>query len=169
MRIRLLSSPLQSPRTRVRAWVAALLLLVVCASGTSGPWGARAEMRLVGFGSSSGHDDARSGQKASAAVAFSIAGDVAGLYPGKTLPLVLFVTNRQASAITVTSITTTVGNSSSVCTAKYLKVTHFGGHLHVGPKKTAKTSVKVTLLHSAPNGCQGAVFPFSYAGQASAP
>jgi len=127
-------------------------------------------MRLVGFGRSSGHDKTYSGQNVSAAAAaFSIAGNVAGLYPGKTLPLVLSVTNSQASAITVTSITTTVGNASSVCTAKYLKVTHFGGHLHVGPKKTAKTTVKVTLLHVAPNGCQDAVFPFTYSGQASAP
>jgi hypothetical protein len=126
-------------------------------------------MSLVGFGSSSGHDDAGHGQNASAAAAFSITGNVAGLYPGKTLPLVLSVTNSQASAITVTSITTTIGNAGSVCTAKYLKVTHFGGHLHVGTKKTATVTVKVTLLHSAPNRCEDAVFPFTYSGLASAP
>jgi hypothetical protein len=168
MRIRLLSSPLQSPRARACAWVVALLLLVVCVSGTSGLLGGHSDMSLVGFGTSSGHD-ARSGQNASAAAAFSIAGNVAGLYPGRTLPLVLSVTNSQASAITVTSILTTVGNASSVCTAKYVKVTHFAGHLHLGPKKTAKTTVKVTLLHSAPNRCQDAVFAFTYSGQASAP
>jgi hypothetical protein len=82
---------------------------------------------------------------------------------------VLSVTNPLASAITVTTITTTVGNASSVCTAKFLKVTSFAGHLSVGPKKTVKTTVKVTLLHVAPNACQKAVWRFTYHGQATAP
>ena len=167
MRIRPMSSTLHRPRARMCAWTEAFLLLVVCASAASGPGAVRTEVQLVGFGSSFGPANVRPVPSRSGVDSFSITGNVVGLFPGKTLPLVLSVSNRRSFAITVTSITTTVGNPSSRCTAKYLKVTTFAGHLRVRAKKTAKTTVKVTLSHAAPNACQKAVFHFTYHGRAT--
>jgi hypothetical protein len=99
---------------------------------------------------------------------FSITGSVAGLFPGKRLPLVLTVTNPEKVTITVTSISTTVGKASRGCLAANLKVTKFSGHLVVAAGKKAKATVEVTMAHSAPNACQGTHFPFHFSGLASA-
>jgi hypothetical protein len=131
---------------------------------------------LVGHGSSPEHAQPASGAVPSvpdagnrgAASSFSIAGSVTGLFPGKTFPLVLTVTNPQTVTITVTSITTTVSNASSACVAKNVKVSSFSGNLVVAAKKTHKVTVHVTMIHSAPNSCMGAQFPFQYTGLATA-
>jgi hypothetical protein len=169
MRIRPLSPRLHYPRTRLSAWIAASVLLVACASGALALGGASTDMRLVGFGTAAPYGQSSVPARVSVVYAFTISGKVAGLYPGKTLPLVLVVKNLRPFEITVESITTTVGKARPACTAKNLKVTTFVGHLRVQPKKSAKTTVKVTLLHAAPNGCEKAVFPFTYHGQATAP
>jgi len=168
MRIRPYS--LTQPRRRGHplAWLAAVVLVAVCASGSSGSAGAPVEMRLAGHGSSSAPGSTRLDHPATAA-SFTISGSVGDLYPGKTRSLVLSVTNTETSSITVTSITTTVGNPTSACLAKYVKVTSFTGQLAVAAHKTAKVKVKATLLHSAPDACQAAVFPFTYSGQGTMP
>jgi hypothetical protein len=48
-------------------------------------------------------------------------------------------------------------------------VSSFSGHLVVAAKKKAKATVQVTMVHTAPNGCQGAVFPFHYTGTGTIP
>jgi len=48
---------------------------------------------------------------------FSITGKVSGLFPGKTLPLVLTLHNPNKLTITVTTVTTKVENASSTCVA----------------------------------------------------
>lgn len=95
---------------------------------------------------------------------FHIAGGLGGLFPGTASPLVLSVYNPNKVAITVTSITTTVGDASTGCPATYLSVASFGGSLAVGPKQTATVAVPAQLSHSAPDACQGAVFPLRYSG-----
>jgi hypothetical protein len=99
---------------------------------------------------------------------FSITGSVGGLFPGKTFALTLTVANPHTVAITVTSITTTVGAASLHCGANRITVTAFAGHLVVHAGKKAKAVVHVTLAHTAPNTCQGAHFPFHYRGLATA-
>jgi hypothetical protein len=97
---------------------------------------------------------------------FSIGGGVTGLYPGRVLPLVLTVTNTKHVAITVTSISTVVSSASSQCGAINVQVTSFSGHLHVKAKGKATTTVEVSMAHSAPDACQGSLFPFQYLGVA---
>jgi hypothetical protein len=98
--------------------------------------------------------------------AFRIGGSVAGLYPGLTTGLVLTVVNPQHYAIVVTSITTKVGMPKAGCDASNLTVSAFSGHLKVGARRAAQLSVPVTLIHAAPDACQGAVFPLKYSGLA---
>jgi hypothetical protein len=130
---------------------------------------------LVGYGTSSQgtqpapaatHTAAGAGSPLQS-IPFTISGKVSGLYPGKTLSLVLKITNPNTVSITVTSITTTVSNASSTCVAANAKVTSFSGHLVVGAGKSATTTVHATMVHSAPNACQGVVFPLHYSGVAT--
>jgi hypothetical protein len=122
--------------------------------------------QLVGYGSSSADRMVAlgTGVPALAAGSFSIAGSVGGLFPGRTLPLVLTVTNPLKVAITVTSISAAVSDASSACSAGNIKVTLFAGQLVVKAGMTAQATVEVTMLHAAPNACQGARFPFRYTG-----
>ena len=154
--------------------------LATCALGAAGSAGPLQGGLLVGYGSNiataqpvPGAAHAAPGTRhrrrhnAAATGSFSISGKVTGLYPGKTLSLVLSVKNPQTFSITVTSITTAVSNASSTCLAANVTVTAFSGSLVVGAGKTGKVTVKATMAHSAPNACQGAFFPFHYTGTAS--
>jgi hypothetical protein len=96
---------------------------------------------------------------------FTISGSIGGLWPGKAARLVLAVHNPQPYAIAVTSISTTVESPGVPCAASALSVRAFAGMLHVGAKATAHVSVPITLAHSAPDACEGAVFPLRYNGR----
>jgi hypothetical protein len=98
--------------------------------------------------------------------AFRIGGSVGGLYPGLAARLVLTVVNPQRYAIVVKSITTGVGTPKAGCGASNLTVGAFSGRLPVSARSSAEVSVRVTLVHSAPDACQGAVFPLQYSGLA---
>jgi hypothetical protein len=100
---------------------------------------------------------------------FGIAGSVKGLYPGLTKPLRLTLTNPQHFAIVVTSVTVAVGNASQGCKAANIAVTHFSGRRRVAAKGSARVKLEITLVHKAPDACQGAVFPLRYRGRAVKP
>jgi hypothetical protein len=78
--------------------------------------------------------------------------------------LVLTVFNQSKVGITVTSITTTVGNASAACPAADFYVTRFTGSLAIPAFHAASVTVVATMSHSAPDACQGAVFPLYYSG-----
>lgn len=100
---------------------------------------------------------------------FEISGGVTGLFPGATRPVELTLTNRESLPITVVSVTTTVGNASARCSAAYVSVSAFSGHLTVAGDSSANLTVSASMAHSAPDSCQAAVFPFRYAGEATSP
>ncbi|HEV2360643.1 MAG TPA: hypothetical protein VGS21_02965 [Acidimicrobiales bacterium] len=137
--------------------------LLVCALGpvadATGPSGTI----LSGYGSSV----PSSGQAITPG--FTISGSVAGLWPGVALWLHLTVTNPQTVAITVTSLTTTVGNASLFCKASNVKVSAYTGSFVVQPGKKVTVAVFAHMFHSTPNQCQGKTFPFTYTGLATAP
>jgi hypothetical protein len=152
-----------------------VLVLAVCASGSLGPNGAPPEYLLVGNGGAAptgvtpGPGSPGPGVVLAATRSqFSIAGSVTGLYPGVTLPLVLVVTNSKPFTISVQTISTTVGSPSIACPGINLHVTSFSGQLPVAPGSTTTTVVEVSMDPSAPDACQGALFPLSYLGFASA-
>jgi hypothetical protein len=130
---------------------AALIVAVLAPDATAAP--------LIGAGTS--------GAPGTRAHSFSIAGTVGGLFPGNTSALKLKVSNPQTVAIEVTSLTTTVGDAAIGCAAANVTVSAFSGHLVVPAGKARKATVFVTLVHSAPDACQGAQFPFTYHGLAT--
>jgi len=100
---------------------------------------------------------------------FTITGNAAGLYPGRTSPLVLTVHDPRPFAIVVTSVTTTANNASGTCPASNISVGAFSGQLLVPAGGSAQTSVSVSMAVSAPDACTGAVFPLDFSGTATRP
>ncbi len=152
-----------------------LVVMVAASASASGSGSGRGSHLLVGHGRSdepippvpgTAPAGPGTGSVGAASRSFSIAGTVAGLYPGGARLLVLTVINPQRYAITVASISITAGSASSSCPAADVSVSAFAGHLPVGAGRTASTTVTMTMRHSAPDSCQAAVFPLNYRGLA---
>lgn len=143
-------------------------VVVVYALGSAGPTGSET-VPLDGTGTAfvgSGHL-APASTSPGGSGRFSISGSVAGLYPGASLPLALTVSNPEPFTLVVTSITTSVGSHAAACPASDANVTSFAGALAVPAHAEAQVVVTATLLHVAPDACQGATFAFSYSGLAT--
>ena len=97
---------------------------------------------------------------------FVVSGRVEGLRPGGTRPLALTVENPNSVAIRVTSITVAAGAARPGCPGSSLVVPRWTGSLAVPRRGTASVSVDVRLPGSAPDACQGAVWPLTYGGTA---
>lgn len=172
------AEPLAAPR---RLGFSFLLLvatgagLAVSMSGCARPGTAPSGLVFTGHGSSSPHasQPPPGGYTAPGAAGpqtvrtFTISGSVSGLYPSKSVALVLTVTNPFSASISVRSITTTVSNATASCTSAYVAVTKFSGPLFVAAGKTATATVQATMKPSAPNACEGKSFPFHYTGTAT--
>jgi hypothetical protein len=78
--------------------------------------------------------------------------------------LVLTVTNPEHFPIEVTSLTVTVLDATPLCKATNIQVSPFSGPLVVPGNGSATTHLTIQLAHSAPDACQGVVFPLSYSG-----
>jgi hypothetical protein len=157
-------------------------LLTGCALGSAGCQllsdrigGATGAIQLFGAGAAGGHpQESLRGQRHVSGLhpdgrVFSIAGSLTGLYPGGVEPLVLSVTNTHGYPIVVTALFTRVGDATPLCGPANVRVSEFNGHLRIPPMEAARATVWVTMDHSAPNACQGAVFPFAYRGIARQP
>ena len=142
------------------SWILTGLLVAAAVGLTTSAVGANHAV-LIGYGNST---TGPAKPSAASKGTFSISGGLTGLYPGDAAPLVLSVFNPNSAPITVTSITTTVGKASSACQAKNLSITPFQGSLTVGPGGSAQVSVTAAMAYSAPNACEGVVFPLQYAG-----
>lgn len=97
---------------------------------------------------------------------FRIGGSVGGLYPGDSTELVLTVSNPQRFPIVVSSISTIVNRPRAACSASYLRVGRFSGHLRVRTHASAQVSVVIALAEAAPDACQGMRFELRYHGLA---
>jgi hypothetical protein len=99
---------------------------------------------------------------------FTLSGSVAGLLPGKPVPLRLTVSNPDSQPIRLTSATATARAASSACPAGLLSVTTFSGtpQTVVAARGQAVIELTVTLSAQAPNACKLVSFPLTYAGQA---
>ena len=168
------TSPRRVGRHRpTRYWLALVIILLITAGLTRSLGGSTsARITLVGYGSSVPQGEKAPGAPAPGAKAraasFAIGGSVTGLYPGLSLPLVLTITNNDSVTITVDSITTTVANASKKCPSANLSVTPYSnGTLVIAPGASGQVTVQAAMLHSAPNACQGVVFPLQYTGAAS--
>jgi hypothetical protein len=103
---------------------------------------------------------------------FSINGHVTELYPGRTAPLLLTVSNPNASSIQVNSLTVTAGASNkSGCegtSALNLQTSNYSGPAFIVPAHgNASVSLSITMPGTVANACQGATFSLTYGGSAT--
>jgi hypothetical protein len=157
------------PATRL-ASVGFLVAAAAAAASLAVFWPQPAHASLTGYGrSDQAVPAATRASSANTRLRFLIGGSVGGMFPGKSRPLTLTILNPNKVEITVTSITTAVGNASPGCPASDFSVTPFAGSLTVLPFHVGHTTVTATMAHSAPNACQGEVFPLFYSGMGRVP
>lgn len=97
--------------------------------------------------------------------AFTINGNVTGLYPGATVPLVLNLANPESQAIVVHTLQVTVTKAPAGCATSMVTVAPFGAAISV-PARAARTrAVNVTMSPAAGSACMG-TFELTYSGQA---
>ncbi|MFI5035649.1 MAG: hypothetical protein ACHQFZ_05535 [Acidimicrobiales bacterium] len=152
-------------RLQPRRWVVAVALGGLVGGAVSGPLlaaRAGAQRRLAGAGDSA----ALAPREEPHRVAFTIAGNATGLYPGATVPLTLTVANLRPAPLTVLWISTTVVATSAPCGPSLVHVAPFIGRLPVAARGTATATVSASMTPGAPDGCQGAHFHFLYHGEA---
>jgi hypothetical protein len=100
--------------------------------------------------------------------AFTISGTVAGLVPGKPMPLLLTVHNTEAQPIRVTSLTATAQAASKSCPASLVAISTYPGNPQtvVAARSQAVVALSITLSAETPDGCRRVSFPLSYTGKA---
>lgn len=99
---------------------------------------------------------------------FTISGTVAGLVPGRRVPLRLTVGNADAQPILVTSVTATAQPAGRSCPASLLDITSYTGSPQtiVAGRGQSVIELSITLSAAAPDSCRGVSFPLTYTGKA---
>jgi hypothetical protein len=103
------------------------------------------------------------------AATFSIDGSARNLYPGKQMPLRLTITNPNRRPIEVTSIGVRVGSDVAKpgCPpSDFVRATSLRSAFRVPARSKKRVALKIVLLPSAPDACQGAIFPLRFVGRA---
>lgn len=121
---------------------------------------------IVLAGHGTGAENAEHGQ--GKGKTFTISGDVGGLYPGVTRPLILTVANPKPFEIEVTQLSVAVsGTTEQGCGAEQLEVVQPLAGFRIPGRETRTRTASVTMARTAPDACQGAVFHLSYGGKAA--
>jgi hypothetical protein len=99
---------------------------------------------------------------------FTIAGDTAGLYPGKTVQLPLTLANPNSEDIRVRTIAVSVaGASDSSCSIVNLRTSSYAGPGFVVAAGASRTIfLPIAMSREAPDACQDVTFTLVYSGKA---
>lgn len=93
---------------------------------------------------------------------FTVAGEIDGLYPGAVATLDATVTNPYPFAIRVSSVAVGVGDAGPGCPASMLEVGGSVGSVEVAGHATGTVPLEVRMQASAPDACQGAMWPLRF-------
>ncbi|MGH2418144.1 MAG: hypothetical protein ACRDFY_07400 [Candidatus Limnocylindria bacterium] len=104
-----------------------------------------------------------------AADAFTVAGQVDGLYPGAAMALDALVTNPHPFAIRVTSIAVRVDDASAGCPGSVLEVGGSEVSVVVAGGGTADIPLVIRMDVSASDACQGVTWPLAFSATAVGP
>jgi hypothetical protein len=104
----------------------------------------------------------RTSARLEAAPTFTLSAQVSGLYPNATLMAGVRVDNPQSYAISVRTASVTVGDANAGCTSANLTTSPFGGAVDVAANGSGTVPIRLHMLTSAPDACQGASFPLSF-------
>lgn len=96
---------------------------------------------------------------------FTMSADFTGLYPGARLTAPVTVHNSRSFAIDVKAATVLVADASPTCLAGNVVAHSFSGDVRVPANGTTTVPVRMEMVASAPDACQGAVFPLTFAAE----
>jgi hypothetical protein len=98
------------------------------------------------------------------ATEFTLATTVGGLYPGADVQVPVRVHNPMPYDLAVHSADVRVGDASSTCTAANLRASSFSGDVVAAAHGDATLPIRLHMLGSSPDACQGATFPLTLTG-----
>jgi hypothetical protein len=96
-----------------------------------------------------------------------IRGTVTGLYPGVRRRIAVRIHNDFGQSVIVVRLRTRVKDASPACGRRYLKAKRVSRPRTIPPQANRRIAVRVRLvrvrlLRSAPDACQGATFPLRF-------
>jgi hypothetical protein len=106
---------------------------------------------------------------ARAADDFAVAGEVDGLYPGASMTLDAVVTNPYPFTISVVSVSVSAADAGPGCPASMLSISGSTDAVEIPARSVGTIPLAVRMSSSAPDACQGAVWPLQFSATAVAP
>jgi hypothetical protein len=123
---------------------------------------ARVGPLIDGLGTSIAPEPLTTGEAANP-IRVKVSGHVAGLYPGARRRMPTTVRNDYGSPVRLDSIRVRAAAAGPGCSAGNLRVRGFRGARRViGGHRATRVPVRVAMLASAPDACQGARFPLRF-------
>ena len=93
---------------------------------------------------------------------FTLSVSFVGLYPNADLDVPVAVQNPQSYALAVRTATVAVGDASPQCTRTNVTAQSFVGDVTVPAGQSSTIPIRMHMLASAPDTCQGATFPLTF-------
>ncbi len=91
-----------------------------------------------------------------------VKGKVKGLYPGSTRTMKVKVANRSRQKVRLVSIRARRQAASAACSKKNVKAKRFKGRTRLPARSKVKVPLIVRMKPTAPDACQGALFPITF-------
>jgi hypothetical protein len=105
----------------------------------------------------------------SGTVAFTVKGNVGGLYPGQWRRATITVRNTYSRRIVVRRIfASSVRTNRAHCKASTVTSPGWHGSRSVGKRRSVKVALRFQMKPSAPAACQGATYTLRYSGRGTA-
>src|SRR4051812_46907912 len=98
---------------------------------------------------------------------FTLTTSYTGLYPDADVTVPVAVHNPKAYDLAVHTAVVQVGDASPGCAAGYLDASSFSGDVIAPAHGDATIPIRMHMLASAPDSCQGATFPLRFAASGS--
>jgi LPXTG-motif cell wall-anchored protein len=98
---------------------------------------------------------------------FTLTTNYTGLYPDADVTVPVTVHNPMAYDLAVHTAAVEVGNANPGCTAGYLEASSFSGDVVAPAHADTTIPIRMHMLASAPDACQGATFPLSFTASGS--
>ena len=102
-----------------------------------------------------------------AEVEFTLTTQYSGLYPDADVSVPVTVHNPASYRLAVHTAQVRVGDASAACSAANLEASSYSGDVVAPPHGDATIPVRMHMVATAPDACQGATFPLSFTGSGS--
>jgi LPXTG-motif cell wall-anchored protein len=93
---------------------------------------------------------------------FTLTTNYTGLYPDADVSVPVTVHNPLDYDLAVHTARVHVGDANPDCTAQYLEASSYAGDVVAPSQSDATIVIRMHMLASAPDACQGATFPLSF-------